>query len=265
VPFILPVLVDDTREPDALVPDRFRTVQWTKLRGGEVPPEVQQRFLKLWSHRTGVLKNQSATASAANDSAPLPPSTPNPAEPLSRPSWFFAVAAALVFVAAGVWLINRRTSPTNVTPIPAPATAVSTKPSAVPTAAPLSEARQIAQRAQALIESLEGVRDDYQLAEELIAQAKAKDATDAEVCALQALPRDWLNWYRGPKGLLIGDAHQVAGRADAATIEWQATLKLVDQRLVDQPKDSQLLGMRVLLLARLGQRDQATRQFSVFL
>ena len=60
VPFILPVVIDDTREPDALVPDRFRSVQWTKLRGGEVSPEVQQRFLKLWSHRTGVLKAQAA-------------------------------------------------------------------------------------------------------------------------------------------------------------------------------------------------------------
>ena len=60
VPFILPVVIDDTREPDALVPDRFRSVQWTKLRGGEVPPEVLQRFLKLWSHRTGVLKHEAA-------------------------------------------------------------------------------------------------------------------------------------------------------------------------------------------------------------
>src|SRR3954471_4196483 len=60
VAFILPIVIDHTREPDALVPDRFRMVQWTKLLGGEVPGEVQQRFLKLWSHRTGVLKNQTA-------------------------------------------------------------------------------------------------------------------------------------------------------------------------------------------------------------
>ena len=53
VAFILPVVIDDTKEPDALVPDRFRTVQWTKLPGGNVPPDVLQRFLKLWSHRAG--------------------------------------------------------------------------------------------------------------------------------------------------------------------------------------------------------------------
>ncbi len=55
VPFILPIVIDDTREPEALVPDRFRKVQWTRLPGGMVPPDVQQRLLKLWSHRVGLL------------------------------------------------------------------------------------------------------------------------------------------------------------------------------------------------------------------
>ena len=43
VPFILPVVVAGTREPDALVPDRFRKVQWTRLPGGASSPEVQAR------------------------------------------------------------------------------------------------------------------------------------------------------------------------------------------------------------------------------
>jgi adenylate cyclase len=53
VPFILPIVIDDTREPDALVPDRFRLVQWTRVPAGELAPEVQQRLLKLWSQRIG--------------------------------------------------------------------------------------------------------------------------------------------------------------------------------------------------------------------
>src|SRR5438552_5611759 len=56
VAFILPVVIDDTREPEALVPDRFRTVQWTKLPGGVVTPDVKARYLKLWSHRLGEVK-----------------------------------------------------------------------------------------------------------------------------------------------------------------------------------------------------------------
>jgi hypothetical protein len=69
VAFILPVLIDGTKEAGALVPDRFRTVQWTKLPGGVVPPEVLQRFLKLWSHRTGALKGVAAEGGASLDDA----------------------------------------------------------------------------------------------------------------------------------------------------------------------------------------------------
>jgi TolB-like protein/Flp pilus assembly protein TadD len=51
VPFILPIVIDQTGESDALVPERFRRVQWTRLPGGVVPAEVQARFLKLWAER----------------------------------------------------------------------------------------------------------------------------------------------------------------------------------------------------------------------
>ena len=64
VPFILPIAIDATREPDALVPDRFRKVQWTRLQGGEMSPDVLARFMKLWSHRTGALKHGSEVARA---------------------------------------------------------------------------------------------------------------------------------------------------------------------------------------------------------
>ena len=75
VPFILPVVIDDTREPAALVPDRFRAVQWTKLRGGEVPPDVLARFLALWSQRTGA---QNALAVAGRGSPLLPSGSAGP-------------------------------------------------------------------------------------------------------------------------------------------------------------------------------------------
>jgi TolB-like protein/cytochrome c-type biogenesis protein CcmH/NrfG len=55
VPFILPIVIDDTNELQALVPERFRRVQWTRLPGGIVSADVQTRFLKLWAARTGLL------------------------------------------------------------------------------------------------------------------------------------------------------------------------------------------------------------------
>jgi len=459
VAFILPVVVDDTREPDALVPDRFRTVQWTRLRSGEVPPDVLQRFLKLWSHRTGVLKQQAVDTSAA----PVA-SAPSAAEVIGKPGAknyaLIAAAVAVIVVGIGWWLLAGRGKPAASAPVP-----VTTSPAPKPATAPQSEARQLAEKARAMFDSLDGTRDDYKLAEELIAQAKAKDATDAEVCAaeaqlherfiqrgwdnsdprreaaraatqravrldpqsfearwaqagllnytgsegeervrqlrelrrerptdqrilralatgldrleqleeavaiydesaalpggdplalyaksqafwfagrtpeaeaaieasikqkpftgallmnvwyktilhgdldgaravlnriapaelvedrasyfgfmiewlarrpdaaiarLAAVPRDWLNdsWYRGPKGLLVGDAQQLAGRPDAAALEWRAALRLVEQRLAASPNDRQLINRRIKLLARLGQREEAERQFATLI
>ena len=45
--FIVPVVVDSTRERDALVPDSFRDVQWTHLPGGEGFPAFVARIAGL--------------------------------------------------------------------------------------------------------------------------------------------------------------------------------------------------------------------------
>jgi len=45
--FLLPVVVDDTRDDDERVPERFREVQWTRLPGGETPPGFVERIRRL--------------------------------------------------------------------------------------------------------------------------------------------------------------------------------------------------------------------------
>jgi TolB-like protein/Flp pilus assembly protein TadD len=45
--FIVPVVVDSTRERDAVVPDSFRDVQWTPLPGGETSPAFIARVAAL--------------------------------------------------------------------------------------------------------------------------------------------------------------------------------------------------------------------------
>jgi TolB-like protein/Tfp pilus assembly protein PilF len=47
--FLLPVVIDDTREDDERVPDRFRDVHWTRLPGGETPPVFVERVRSLVS------------------------------------------------------------------------------------------------------------------------------------------------------------------------------------------------------------------------
>jgi len=49
--FILPVCIDDTDSAAAHVPDKFRAVHFTRLPGGEVPPEFASRMRDLLSAR----------------------------------------------------------------------------------------------------------------------------------------------------------------------------------------------------------------------
>lgn len=49
VAFIVPIVIDDTSESSADVPDRFRALQWTRLPGGETPPGFVERVQHLLS------------------------------------------------------------------------------------------------------------------------------------------------------------------------------------------------------------------------
>ena len=46
-PFLVPVVIDATRERGASVPDKLHEVQWTRLPGGETPPAFVARIQKL--------------------------------------------------------------------------------------------------------------------------------------------------------------------------------------------------------------------------
>jgi len=53
--FLVPVVLDGTRDQEAVVPDAFRHVQWTRLPAGETPPEFVTRVQKLLSGESGPL------------------------------------------------------------------------------------------------------------------------------------------------------------------------------------------------------------------
>jgi hypothetical protein len=67
----------------------------------------------------------------------------------------------------------------------------------------------------------------------------------------------------GPKGLVSGYAHMLAGRPEAAKVEWAAALAVVDQRLAGASTDADLLQMRLRLLALLGRQDDAARAYQI--
>jgi TolB-like protein/Tfp pilus assembly protein PilF len=62
--FLVPVVVDDTGDQEAFVPDEFREVQWTRLPAGQTPPEFVKRIQKLLSGESAPVPTMSRGAAA---------------------------------------------------------------------------------------------------------------------------------------------------------------------------------------------------------
>jgi hypothetical protein len=60
--FLLPVVIDDTRDDDALVPEKFREVQWTSLPEGDVPANFVERDVSAPVAGSGGLRTEGRQA-----------------------------------------------------------------------------------------------------------------------------------------------------------------------------------------------------------
>ncbi len=97
-PFLLPIVIDGTKDSEALVPEEFRAVQWTRLPGGETSAAFCARVKKL-------LENATTPASSVVG-APLVGAHGSPASdgrrqatPLQKPTRPWLVPVTLAFVA----------------------------------------------------------------------------------------------------------------------------------------------------------------------
>src|SRR5450631_3369946 len=62
--FLLPVVIDETPDATARVPERFRQVQWLRLPRGEAPPAFVERVSRLLSAETYVAPGPSRPITA---------------------------------------------------------------------------------------------------------------------------------------------------------------------------------------------------------
>ena len=90
-PFLLPVVIDGTKDGEAHVPDSFTEVQWTKAPNGEVPPAFVARVQKLLGGSAvgGTLRPD--TTEPSGHKAP-------PAKAKGRGLWIVAGGLALILV-----------------------------------------------------------------------------------------------------------------------------------------------------------------------
>ena len=101
-PFLVPVVVDETREADARVPEEFLRAQWTWLPAGETPPAFAHRVRQLIAgERAAVHAGQSAATGKIPQNAQ------------SR-AWRIGLTGAAALVAALLvygWYVRERQAP----------------------------------------------------------------------------------------------------------------------------------------------------------
>jgi tetratricopeptide (TPR) repeat protein len=184
-PFLFPVVIGEVADAAARVPEKFKEVQWTRLRLGDTPGELAARVARL-------LAGNPSDDALRGGSRLLAGSTPaSKGRRLPVPLWvgLAIVAGAIVYVA-----LRPRRSPEEIAKLLSIAQGVAERAdqaqgatSAPPAAAPLSEARQLVQKARALFEAPEVTnRENMLLAEQICDKAVVLDPADAEVWAARA-------------------------------------------------------------------------------
>ena len=102
--FLLPVVIDDTRDDDERVPERFREVQWTRLPGGVTPTAFGERIRHLVSGEQPQGPTR-RTSEAARVSAAS--TTPKPVQAFLRSKAALLATIAALVVALGCLVANR--------------------------------------------------------------------------------------------------------------------------------------------------------------
>ena len=181
-PFVLPVCIDETKDWDAIVPDSFMSVQWTRLPGGETPPKFCERVLALLRGDVEPARPRSATP--ASDSARSASTIPSvPPHEKKRARWK-AVVGAAVAIGAGVFVVTRlrpTTPPSSAPDVAATAQAPTVGPA--PTSVLVDPELK---RAQRLLDSNEVIFADVTLAEELCRNVLAQRPTDPAASVMMA-------------------------------------------------------------------------------
>jgi tetratricopeptide (TPR) repeat protein len=197
--FLLPVVIDGTRDAEAKVPAEFRAVQWTKLAGGETSPEFAQRV-------KGLLLSGEPVGAALTHHRPdqtwLKAAPRNGTARLPRWVRPMLASAMVAVIVLAVTLKKKSDEPPHA------------KSAAASVAEKLSPAGQLAERAGRLIYQNDFARPDLETAEDLVAQAAKLDPNDAAVWGMWAeVDSAFLNGYFDRSAARKAAAQAHAGRA----------------------------------------------------
>ncbi|MSU49099.1 MAG: toll/interleukin-1 receptor domain-containing protein [Opitutus sp.] len=174
-PFLFPVVIDDTNDAAARVPDRFREVQWTRLSVKDTPETLAVRVGKL----LGGEAERMEAGRPAQAGKPLPAArdggVASPVK-LVRRDWVKNLSVVGGLLIGLIYAVRSLFVPVERHEKKPAAVAAALAVVAVVPAAPVaSEGVKLAQRARALYDKVGFGRDDLALADDF-----AKRATDAD-------------------------------------------------------------------------------------
>jgi TolB-like protein len=102
-PFLVPVVVDGTRDQEAFVPEAFRAVQWTRLPEGDTPPAFVERIRRLLSSEAAPRSPAAAVPHAA--AATRQPASGPTASPPTQ--WILLMIAAVAVIGFGYLAVDK--------------------------------------------------------------------------------------------------------------------------------------------------------------
>jgi tetratricopeptide (TPR) repeat protein len=216
--FLLPVVIDSTRDAEASVPAEFKNVQWTSLPPGETPPVFVTRVKRL-------LEGGSAPVTPRQDGSTAPIATPG----LKTAKW---LALSIVFAALAVSLLLWRPWEDAT-----PGQPESKRPPAVPTPGngSMSDAQKLVEQARQVYEQGDELnRDSLFLAEEMVQRAIALDPSEPSAWELATWLSYVMIWHaiddtQARRETLLRQANSAIALApDAVAARWVfATAQLV--------------------------------------
>jgi TolB-like protein len=123
IPFLIPVVVDQTQESKALVPEEFMRVQWTRLASGPTPQFVE-RIKRLMDKPLAPIASPQEPGGAHTAATPASPRKGG------FPGWAWGVGAGVLIAAVVLLLALRRPEPPREPEVAAAANAAAVKPKA---------------------------------------------------------------------------------------------------------------------------------------
>ena len=171
-PFLFPVVIDDTPDATARVPDKFRDVQWTRLNVKDTPETLAARVGKLLAGSAGAAygSGRAQQASGQEGTASAKRSSPN----WLRYAWAgVGILFALIYAVRPLWQTPR--------------TQEAKPPVVSPPVAPLSEAQKLVAQAERIYQGSDELdRETLILADDLVKRALALDSAEPSAWLLAA-------------------------------------------------------------------------------